>query len=383
MPNASSDSRQRRCARAATRASWRRSTGRARAPSAPGSGRRAARGSARPCAGPARRSPARPACPCARSQRTVVSRWFVIPIARSSAGRTPRRGDRVLGGAEHGCPDLLRVVLDPARAAGSAAEARDSRGRAARARRRRRDTSCPSCPGRSRGSRRDDCRSLSVDARRTHLPLPAMRRCSSCCAPAVARLQPARRWRPRSLAGRPGPHDPLRRPRRGRRRRVVRGSAARCAARDEISTVTIDIVSWDELRSTCGRDASRLLLPQQDGRAGRAERRERAHGRARVRPSPRPLDAGRRRRASRTARPTGGAPAAWPSSCACAASRPATSSAGTAASPRSSPRTTRSSPSADSEYGIPWLEAPDETVLAAMKADLGLGPAPVTASRRR
>ena len=33
---------------------------------------------------------------------------------------------------------------------------------------------------------------------------------------------------------------------------------------------------------------------------------------------------------------------------------------------------------ADSQFGIPWLEAPDETVLAALKADLGLGPAPVT-----
>lgn len=31
-----------------------------------------------------------------------------------------------------------------------------------------------------------------------------------------------------------------------------------------------------------------------------------------------------------------------------------------------------------SEFGIPWLEQPDETVLAALRADLGLGPAPET-----
>ena len=33
---------------------------------------------------------------------------------------------------------------------------------------------------------------------------------------------------------------------------------------------------------------------------------------------------------------------------------------------------------AGSRFGISWLERPDETVLAALKADLGLGPAPVT-----
>ena len=32
----------------------------------------------------------------------------------------------------------------------------------------------------------------------------------------------------------------------------------------------------------------------------------------------------------------------------------------------------------DSKFGIAWLEAPDETVFAGMKADLGLGPVPVT-----
>jgi hypothetical protein len=32
---------------------------------------------------------------------------------------------------------------------------------------------------------------------------------------------------------------------------------------------------------------------------------------------------------------------------------------------------------AGSPYGIPWLEGPDETILAALRADLGLGPAPI------
>ena len=53
--------------------------------------------------------------PVARCQRTVVSRWFAIPIACSSDGRTPADCDGVLGGGEHGRPELLRVVLDPPR----------------------------------------------------------------------------------------------------------------------------------------------------------------------------------------------------------------------------------------------------------------------------
>ena len=59
-----------------------------------------------------------------------------------------------------------------------------------------------------------------------------------------------------------------------------------------------------------------------------------------------------------------------------AASRPATSWAGTAASRRSSPRTTRSSHCATRTSGSTWLEAPDATVLAALKSDLGARPRP-------
>ena len=109
-------------------------------------------------------------------------------------------------------------------------------------------------------------------------------------------------------AGRPGPHDPLRRPRRRRRRRVVCRAAAGGAARGR------DLHRQDRHRLV-GRHAldvrtqrERLLLPQHDDRAGRAERRQRPHGRPRVRPSPRSLDAGRRRRrAERHARVVAGA----------------------------------------------------------------------------
>ena len=45
----------------------------------------------------------------------VVSRWFVIPIASSSDGADARRAHGSLGGGEHGAPELLGIVLDPAR----------------------------------------------------------------------------------------------------------------------------------------------------------------------------------------------------------------------------------------------------------------------------
>ena len=56
------------------------------------------------------------ALPVARCQRTVVSRWLAIPIACELGRADAGRRDGILGGAEHGRPDLLRVVLDPARA---------------------------------------------------------------------------------------------------------------------------------------------------------------------------------------------------------------------------------------------------------------------------
>ena len=107
----------RRCVRAATRASSPRSTDRARGPCARADqlGGQLAAALGR-CAGPARRSRARPACP-----------WRAFPEERRLAlVRDPDRAqlrradagvrDRGLRGADDAGPDLLRVVLDPARA---------------------------------------------------------------------------------------------------------------------------------------------------------------------------------------------------------------------------------------------------------------------------
>ena len=52
--------------------------------------------------------------PVARSHRTVVSRWLVMPTAARSLGLDPRLGQRALGDLRDIGPDLSRVVLDPA-----------------------------------------------------------------------------------------------------------------------------------------------------------------------------------------------------------------------------------------------------------------------------
>ena len=143
-----------------------------------------------------------------------------------------------------------------------------------------------------------------------------------------------------------GPLDPVRRAGRGRRRRVVRSAAARGAARRR----DLDGDRDDRLVGGAPLElrprGSGLLQPEPDGRPGRAERRERAHGRARVRATTSTARPRSPARASRTGRRTGGGPAAWPSSSGSAASPATTRSTGAAASPRSSPRTTRGSRSA-------------------------------------
>ena len=104
---------------------------RARAPFARGRARRAARGSARRCAGPARRSRARPACPslAPRGPSSRAGSRSRSPRARTGGRRPTATASSAAPSTER--PELLRVVLDPARAAGSAAETRGSRGRAA------------------------------------------------------------------------------------------------------------------------------------------------------------------------------------------------------------------------------------------------------------
>ena len=52
--------------------------------------------------------------PVSRSQTTVVSRWFVMPMAAMSRGCRCGAAERLDGDGELRRPDLLRVVLDPA-----------------------------------------------------------------------------------------------------------------------------------------------------------------------------------------------------------------------------------------------------------------------------
>ena len=90
--------------------------------------------------------------PLAGSQATTVSRWLAIPIAVELGALDPGGGDRLGGDPPRHLPDLAGVVLDPARAAGSAARTRSRRGRRSALARRRRGRWSRSFPGRSRGS---------------------------------------------------------------------------------------------------------------------------------------------------------------------------------------------------------------------------------------
>ena len=140
---------------------------------------------------------------------------------------------------------------------------------------------------------------------------------------------------------------------------------------DEISTVTVTIVSWEELRSRCGRGAAgcynrnRMVVPAEQSDESAHTRR------ARVRPPPRPLDPGRRRaRAERDAALVAGARDGR--------ARPdrqrhprLLASTGLAASPRSSPRTTRGSRSARRSTRSRGSGEPDGTVLAAIEGRPG------------
>ena len=88
------------------------------------------------------------------SQATTVSRWFVIPIPSELGALHPGVGQRPIATLRVTSQISRGVVLDPARAAGSAARTRCRRGPAILRRpRRRRCRWCRWCPGRSRGSR--------------------------------------------------------------------------------------------------------------------------------------------------------------------------------------------------------------------------------------
>jgi hypothetical protein len=146
---------------------------------------------------------------------------------------------------------------------------------------------------------------------------------------------------------------------------------------DEISTVTIDIVSWDDVHRTCGKDASgcysrnTMVVPaEQSDESAHTVVHEYGHHLDRSTPvtgvgepngtpqwwRARGMAELVRLRSVATSYILG-----WDRSIAeifaedyAQLARP------------------------DADFGIEWLEPPDETVFAALKADLGLGPAPVT-----
>jgi hypothetical protein len=53
--------------------------------------------------------------PVARSHSTTVSRWLVTPMAATSLARAPARASASSRTGELSRPDLVGVVLDPAR----------------------------------------------------------------------------------------------------------------------------------------------------------------------------------------------------------------------------------------------------------------------------
>jgi hypothetical protein len=146
---------------------------------------------------------------------------------------------------------------------------------------------------------------------------------------------------------------------------------------DEISTVTIDIVSWDALHATCGQDASgcysrnTMVVPaEQSDESAHAVVHEYGHHLDRSTPvagigepngtpewwRARGMAELVRLRSVATSYILG-----WDRSIAEIFAEDYAQLA-----------------LADANYGIGWLEPPDETVFAALKADFGLGPAPVT-----
>ncbi len=145
----------RRRGRAARRSWWRRNTDRAaaRCVAAIAGSWPAARSAAQASA--VRRSCQTMALwiglPVARSQTIVVSRWLVMPIAAMSLGADAGLRHRVAHGRDRRRPDLLRIVLDPARRRIDLARTPAARSRPARARHRTRSRASRWCPGRWRG----------------------------------------------------------------------------------------------------------------------------------------------------------------------------------------------------------------------------------------
>jgi len=146
---------------------------------------------------------------------------------------------------------------------------------------------------------------------------------------------------------------------------------------DEISTVRIDVVSWDDLRSTCGRAASgcysrnTMVVPAEQSDAN-AHTVVHEYGHHLDRSTP----------VSGVAEPNG-TPEWWRARGVAELVRlRSVATSYILGWDRSIAEIFAEDYAqlalAGSRFGIPWLEGPDETVLAALNADLGLGPAPVT-----
>ena len=146
---------------------------------------------------------------------------------------------------------------------------------------------------------------------------------------------------------------------------------------DEISTVTIDIVSWDSVHSTCGQDASgcysrnTMVVPaEQSDESAHAVVHEYGHHLDRSTP------------VAGIGEPNG-TPEWWRARGMAELVRlRSVATSYILGWDRSIAEIFAEDYAqlvlADATFGIGWLEPPDETVFAALKADLGLGPAPVT-----
>ena len=160
--------RRRRPRRAATRAWWPRSRGRARARCAPAPAarrrRRAARRSGPRCGGPATRWRGGGADRCARSHTTTVSRWLVMPMPTTVSPSSA--GDHLAEGVLHRRARCRRGRARPNRAAGSAGGTRGRRRRGSRRRRRPRPCARRSCPASMARTTSATFRVLSAGRRR-------------------------------------------------------------------------------------------------------------------------------------------------------------------------------------------------------------------------
>ena len=146
---------------------------------------------------------------------------------------------------------------------------------------------------------------------------------------------------------------------------------------NEISTVKINIVSWDDVRSTCGRAASgcysrnTIVVPAEESDAN-AHTVVHEYGHHLDRSTP----------VAGVAEPNG-TPEWWRARGVAELVRLRSVATSYILGWDRSIAEIFAEDYAqlvlgNSRFGIRWLERPDETVLAALNADLGLGPAPVT-----